>query len=152
MLDGVQVGDQGIDLVGVIGLPRRQLVLADPRDLHQEVDAPKQDVDVLRAEHELALLGRDEASSIACATRTAASSPTIRAAPLSECAARIRGSIDSGAAEAPSSATRPADSVAVWPSASMRKSSISEKPLRSPLTVRGSRGGWVGDSGSQIAN
>ena len=77
-------------------------------------------------------------SSIAWATRTAASSPTIRAAPLSEWAARIRGSITSGAAEAPSRATRPVDSVAVWLSASMRNSSSSENPLRSSLTAGGS--------------
>ncbi len=45
----------------MIGLPGRQLRLADLRDLHQEVDAPEEDVDVLRPEDQLALLGRDEA-------------------------------------------------------------------------------------------
>ena len=41
----------------------------------------------------------------------------------------------SGVAEVSSSDTKPAESVAVWLSASMRKSSINEKPLRSPLTA-----------------
>ena len=136
LLDGRQVGDQGVDLAGVLGLPGLQLRLAELRDLDQEVNAAEQDVDVLRPEDQLPFCAATKQSSIAWATRTAASSPTIRAAPLSEWAARIRGSIASGAAEAPSSATRPAESVAVWLSASMRKSSISEKPLRSPLTAR----------------
>ena len=61
LLDGTQVGDEGVDLVGMLGLPGRQFRLADLRDLHQEVDAPEQDVDVLRPEDQLALLGRDEA-------------------------------------------------------------------------------------------
>ena len=47
----------------------------------------------------------------------------------------MSGSIAWGVAKAPSSATKPDESVAVWLSASMRKSSIIENPLRSLLTA-----------------
>jgi hypothetical protein len=75
---------------------------------------------------------------MACATRTAASTPTIRAAPLSECAARIKGSSVSGPLAPVSIVSRPEERIAVWLSASIRNSSISEKPLRSSLIGPGS--------------
>ncbi len=44
----------------MLGLPGRQFRLVDLRDLHQEIHAPEEDVDVLRPEDQLTLLGRDE--------------------------------------------------------------------------------------------
>ncbi len=79
-------------------------------------------------------------SSMACATFSTASRPTIRAAPLSECAARIKGSMVAGVLPVVSSASRPVDRVATWLSASVRNSSIRENPLRSSLTDSGSAG------------
>ena len=74
-------------------------------------------------------------SSKACATRTAGSSPTIRAAPLSEWAARIIDSIVSGDRWSSSMARMPAERIAVWLSASSRNSSSIENPLRSSATI-----------------
>ncbi len=75
-------------------------------------------------------------SSIAWATCTAGSRPTTRAAPFSEWAARIRGSMVAAVAPEPSSATSPCDSTDSRSSASMRNRSIIEKPLRSSLIAR----------------
>ena len=117
----------------MLGLPGFQLRLGELRDLDQEVDAAEQDVDVSRLEDQLPFLGGDEAVFHRVGDPDGGVEPDDPRAPLSEWAARIRGSITSGAADAPSRATRPADSVAVWLSASMRNRSIREKPLRSSL-------------------
>lgn len=68
-------------------------------------------------------------SSMTCATRTPASSPTIRAAPFSECAARMQASSWSAWVGLRSSAIRPALSTWVWASASSRNSSSSDASL-----------------------
>ena len=70
-------------------------------------------------------------SSIAWASRTARSTPMMRAAPLSECAARMSGSITETSAGSSSRRSRPSSSVAPCDSASALNSSKSEKPPRS---------------------
>ena len=60
LLDRVQVGDQGVDLGGVLGLPRRQIVLADPAICTRK-STPRSRISTCSGpEHELALLRRDE--------------------------------------------------------------------------------------------
>ena len=50
-----QVGHQGIDGGGVLGLPGLNLRLIDLCDLNEQVHAPEQDVDMLRLEDQLSL-------------------------------------------------------------------------------------------------
>ena len=94
----------------VLVLPGGRLGLGELGDPGEEVDRPEQDVNVPGPDRELAALGGDEVSSRAWATRTAASSPTIRAAPLSECAALISdSSAEAEGASSRSRASRPSE-------------------------------------------
>ena len=61
LLDGRQVGHEGVDLGGVIGLPGFQVRLGELRDPDQHIDAAEEDVHMPRPEGQLPLLGRDEA-------------------------------------------------------------------------------------------
>jgi hypothetical protein len=70
-------------------------------------------------------------SSMWCATVTAASMPTMRAAPLMECAARMMGTMMPMSSGALSRRRRPSLSAAQWVSTSARKSSYIENPPRS---------------------
>ena len=62
----------------------------------------------------------------------------MRAAPLSECAARIMDSIVAGERSSSSIARTPAERIAVWLSASSRNSSSIENPLKSCDTFHSS--------------
>ena len=91
-----------------------------------------------RLEDQLPLLGRDEAVLHRVGDPDGDVEPDDPRRPLERVGPRIRGSMTSGEADAPSSATRPVDSVAVLLSASIRNSSSRENPLRSPLMAGGS--------------
>ena len=134
-LDHGQVGHQSIDLRLVSRLPCLYLGLTKLGNLNEQIYTFEQDVDLLGTKDHSSLLRRHEAVfHRVCHAHSGIKANDSRSA-SSECAARISGSIIPGVAELPSSDTSPAESVAVWLSASMRKSSIIEKPLRSPLTV-----------------
>ncbi len=96
------------------------------RDFAEQIDPLEEDIDMPALEQQRAGLRRDEAISITCATSTAGSTPTIRAAPLSECAARISASSASASARSRSSASNPSERTWFCVSASVRKRSIND--------------------------
>ena len=127
------VGHQSIDLDGVVGLPCLNFRFAKLRDLGQHVNTSKHNVDMICWRVHLALSERRRSNLPSRGRPARPRRDRQSCRPLERVGRCIKGSITSGEAAAPSSATRPVESVAVWPSASIRKSSIIEKPLRSSL-------------------
>ena len=121
LLDRRQVGHRGHRSRRRDRLASLQLRLAELRDLDQQVDAPEQDVDMLRLKDQFPFLRRDETVFHRVGDPDRGVEPDDPRRPFERVCRRISGSITSGVADVPSSATRPADSVAVWLSASMRK-------------------------------